>query len=134
MALLPSSQITFLYVDRLPEAAEFFDRVLCLEQVFGNEWSRIWRAGVGAFVGIVQTDQGSISVTQRGGTLVSLTVEDLDAEWARLSAHRLECMTEIKQVKAMGLRSFFFTGPQGYAFELQQFTDPALQKIFHQSE
>ena len=129
--LHPTSQVTFLYFDRLEEAANFFSHTLQLEQAFDSEWAKIWRAGADAFVGAVQTDAGSIQVAARGGVLISLTVDDLEAHWQRLSGVGLADLTEIKQVKSMGLRSFFFTGPEGYSFELQQFTDPALRAIFH---
>ena len=43
---------------------------------------------------------------------------------------RVEGLSEIKQVKDLALKSFFFTGPEGYHFEVEQFTSGALSELF----
>lgn len=125
-----SSQITFLYVDDLPEAIEFFDRVLGLEKVYDPGWSVVWRSGQQAFIGAVDASKGSIPVRERGGFLISLTVTNIEEVRAHLEQFGRFELTPIKMVKDIGLKSFFFKGPGGYDFEIQQFTDEALCRIF----
>ena len=125
-----TSQITFLYFEDMPAARHFFADTLGLEAVHDTSWSCIWCTGPGAFVGAVDAMQGSIAVAVRGGVLVSFNVSDLDLCHARLSEAGLPDLTPIKQVKDIPLRSFFFTGPEGYRFEIQQFTNPAVAALF----
>lgn len=125
-----TSQITFLYFDDMPGARRFFGDILRLEAVHDTGWSCIWRTAATSFVGAVDATQGSIEVTARGGVLISLNVTDLDGCHARIAEAGLPGLTPIKQVKDLALRSFFFTGPEGYPFEIQQFTDGALSALF----
>lgn len=124
-----SSQVTFLYFTDMKEAARFFDGVLQLEKVYDPGWACVWRTGPGAFVGAVDVDEGSIQVERRGGVLVSLTVRNIEAVREHILSAGLE-PSPIKQVKELDLKSFFFTGPEGYEFEVQQFTSGDLSRLF----
>ncbi|USF25888.1 hypothetical protein N510_000804 [Firmicutes bacterium ASF500] len=124
-----SSQVTFLYFTDMKEAARFFDGVLQLEKVYDPGWACVWRTGPGAFVGAVDVDEGSIQVERRGGVLVSLTVRNIEAVREHILSAGLE-PSPIKQVKELDLKSFFFTGPEGYEFEIQQFTSGDLSRLF----
>lgn len=124
-----SSQVTFLYFTDMKAATRFFDEVLQLEKVYDPGWSCVWRTGAGAFVGAVDVEEGSIQVKQRGGVLVSLTVHNIEAVREHILARGLE-PSAIKQVKELDLKSFFFTGPEGYQFEIQQFTSGDLSRLF----
>lgn len=124
-----SSQVTFLYFEDMKKAVAFFDDVLQLEKVYDPGWSCVWRTGPKAFVGAVDAQEGSIEVVSRGGVLVSLTVHNIDAVREHLIKY-LPDASEIKQVKELDLKSFFFTGPEGYKFEIQQFTSGELNQLF----
>lgn len=124
-----SSQVTFLYFTDMKEAARFFDGVLQLEKVYDPGWACVWRTGPGAFVGAVDVDEGSIQVERRGGVLVSLTVRNIEAVREHILSAGLE-PSPVKQVKELDLKSFFFTGPEGYEFEIQQFTSGDLSRLF----
>ena len=124
-----SSQVTFLYFTDMKGAAHFFDEVLQLEKVYDPGWACVWRTGPGAFVGAVDVDEGSIQVERRGGVLVSLTVRNIEAVREHILSAGLE-PSPVKQVKELDLKSFFFTGPEGYEFEIQQFTSGDLSRLF----
>lgn len=125
-----SSQITFLYFDKLDEAKTFFDEVLELEKVYDPEWACVWRTGRDAFIGGVDNSQGSIKVEHRDGLLISLTVKNIDEVYKHLKAKNLKDMTEIKYFEDIKLNSFLFTGPEGYKFEIQQFMTEELSQLF----
>lgn len=121
-----TSQITFLDFTDMQAARHFLGTQLGLELVYDPGWACVYRAQGQAFVGAVEVAQ------QRSprGTLISLTVSDVEAVYARLSGFGLEGMTPIKKVRDIGLTSFFFVGPEGHRFEIQHFDDPALQALF----
>lgn len=124
-----SSQVTFLYFTDMEKATKFFDEVLQLEKVYDPGWSTVWRTGEHAFVGAVKADEGSIQVKERGGVLVSLTVHNIEEVREHLLL-LIPDVSEIKQVKELALKSFFLTGPEGYPFEIQQFTSGELNQLF----
>ena len=126
----PTSQITFLYFYDMPEARQFFLKTLGLEQVFDLDWVAIFRVSGNAFLGTVDASRASIKVIHRGGMLISLTVDDVDSWHKKIKKASLEHVTEVKSIEEIGLRSFFFKGPEGYDFEIQEFTNPALKKMF----
>lgn len=125
-----SSQITFLYFDKLDEARLFFDDILELETAYDPKWACVWRIGSDAFIGGVDARQGSIEVKHRDGVLISLTVKNIEEVYEKLKAHNLKDMTEIKFFEDIKLNSFLFTGPEGYKFEIQQFTSEELSELF----
>jgi len=124
-----TSQITFLYFDDLKRAKEFFTDTLGLEIVYDPGWACVFRTGKGAYIGAVDAKGGSIEVGTRGGFLISLTVNNIEEVWEDLNAKGLS-VPEIKKVKEIALNSFIFTGPEGYKFEIQQFTSGELRSIF----
>ena len=84
-----------------------------------------------AFLGAVDNAQGSIQVDSTSSVLVSLTVANIHEVHAALEgAEGVDGLSPIKQVKEMALESFFFTGPEGYHFEVEQFASGELQKLF----
>ena len=63
--------------------------------------------------------------------MVSLAAEDLqEAHQALQGAWGVEELSEIKRVKDLALESFFFTGPEGYRFEVERFTSGGLRELF----
>lgn len=124
-----SSQISFLYFQDLEAARTFFSEVLELEIAYDPGWAVVYRVTGGAFLGAVDAQDGSIEVKNRGGVLISLTVGNIEDVHRQLKAKGLE-ISDIKKVKEIELESFFFKGPEGYDFEIQQFKSPELRDLF----
>jgi predicted enzyme related to lactoylglutathione lyase len=120
-----------MYFDDLKVATHFFEEVLKLEKVYNPEWAAVYKVADKAFVGAVDANLGSIESNIRGGTLVSLTVDDVKPYYEALKDEELLTdISEIREFKDIGVRSFFFKGPNGYDFEIQQFTNPNIEKLF----
>ncbi len=125
-----SSQITFLYFKEIDNAKKFFDEILQLEMVCDQGWAYVWKTGKESFVGAVDSSKGSIKTENRGGVLISLTVTNIEEVYESFKKLNLDSCTEIKEMKDIGLKSFFFKGPEGYDFEIQQFTVDEFKEIF----
>lgn len=126
-----TSNITFLYFNDLEAAKPFFEEVLGLEKAYDPGWAAVYRLRDKAFLGAVDNHSGSIQVTSTDSVLISLTVDNIEEVHKSLKGSRgVEGISEIKQVKDLALKSFFFTGPEGYHFEVEQFTSGALSELF----
>lgn len=126
-----TSNITFLYFNDLEAAKPFFEEVLGLEKAYDPSWAAVYRLRDKAFLGAVDNHSGSIQVTSTDSVLISLTVDNIEEVHESLKGSRgVEGLSEIKQVKDLALKSFFFTGPEGYHFEVEQFTSGALSELF----
>ena len=126
-----TSNITFLYFNDLEAAKPFFEEVLGLEKAYDPGWEAVYRLRYKAFLGAVDNHSGSIQVTSTDSVLISLTVDNIEEVHESLKGSRgVEGLSEIKQVKDLALKSFFFTGPEGYHFEVEQFTSGALSELF----
>ena len=126
-----TSNITFLYFNDLEAAKPFFEEVLGLEKAYDPGWAAVYRLRDKAFLGAVDNHSGSIQVTSTDSVLISLTVDNIEEVHESLKGSRgVEGLSEIKQVTDLALKSFFFTGPEGYHFEVEQFTSGALSELF----
>ena len=126
----PASIITFLYFENLPAAKDFFTSVLGLEQSADQGWAVIWKTGSTGFIGAVDARKGSIPVTTRGGVLISLNVDDVEVWHEKVKQAGVQELTTIRDNPEIGLRSFFFKGPEGYDFEIQEFVRPQDREVF----
>lgn len=126
-----TSNITFLYFDNLETAKPFFEEDLGLLKAYDPGWACVYRLRDKAFLGAVDNGNGSIRVTSRDSVLISLTVSNIEEVHASLKESTfVQELSEIKQVKDMALKSFFFKGPEGYNFEVEQFTSGELSQLF----
>jgi len=126
-----SSQITFLYFRNYEPASRFLEEVFQVETVFDPGWAKVYRVCGSAFLGAVDAARGSVKdLPDRKGVLVSFTVEDAAGWRARLEPLGLEGFTEMNHFEDLGLKSFFFDGPEGYRFEIQEFLEPTLRQLF----
>ena len=123
-----SSQVTFLYFNDLTAAGEFFGNVLELPMVMDAGWAKIYQTAAAAYVGAVQKGKGSLAGTDNSGVLVSFTIDDVFSYREKLM--KKTPVSELKEFAAIGLRSFFIEGPEGYAFEIQQFLNEKEKSIF----
>lgn len=125
------SQITFQYYDDLEKANDFFERVLNLKKVYNPDWAMVYKVAEKAYIGAVDAKLGSIESKVRGGTLVSLTVKDIMPYYESIKGEAL--VTDVSDIKIfddIGVRSFFFKAPNGYEFEIQEFTNPEIERLF----
>lgn len=126
-----TSNITFLYFNDLEAAKPFFEKTLGLKVAYDPGWACVYRLKDKAFLGAVDNHSGSIKVTTTDSVLISLTVSNIEAVHEEMKDDALvNGLSEIKQVKEMDLQSFFFTGPEGYHFEVEQFTSGELNLLF----
>lgn len=126
-----TSNITFLYFNDLAKAKEFFSETLGLPVAYDPGWACVYRLRDKSFLGAVDNASGSIQVDSTSSVLVNLTVSNLHEVHAALQgAKGVDGLSPIKQVKDMALESFFFTGPEGYHFEVEQFTSGELRQLF----
>ena len=126
-----TSNITFLYFNDLAKAKEFFSETLGLPVAYDPGWACVYRLRDKSFLGAVDNASGSIQVDSTSSVLVSLTVSNLHEVHAALQgAKGVDGLSPIKQVKDMALESFFFTGPEGYHYEGEQFTSGELRQLF----
>ncbi len=125
-----TSNIVFLYFKDMHKAKSFFIDTLGLEIAYDPGWACVFKLGGKSFIGAVDQSQGSIEVKAKGGTLISITVNNIEEAYEKIKNANAEGLSEIKQVKALSLKSFFFKGPEGYEFEIQHFGSPELKEIF----
>ncbi len=125
-----SSQITFLYFNDYQAGCEFLESVLELEPVYDPGWAKVFRSVGNSYIGAVKASEGSIDGQKKGGVLVSLTVDDVTHYYDRFKSQKVTDLSEIKYFEDIGLRSFFFKGPEGYDFEIQEFLNPELKDLF----
>jgi predicted enzyme related to lactoylglutathione lyase len=130
MSLKLTSAITFLYFNDIAKAKRFFSEGLGLETAYDPGWACVYRLGDKSFIGAVDNEKGSINVRSRDGALISLTVSDIEEAHEQIKAFGVEDISDIRRVKDLPLESFFFTGPEGYKFEVERFTSPDMLKIF----
>lgn len=121
-----TSQITFLDFENYAAGKEFMSQVLQLEPVYDIGWAAVYGVAGKAFLGIV--DRRQKSLPSRDGLLISLTTDCIEDFYAHIST----CLpvSPIAEVPGAGLKSFFFTGPEGWKFEIQQFTEGLPIQIF----
>jgi catechol 2,3-dioxygenase-like lactoylglutathione lyase family enzyme len=125
-----TSQITFLYFEDYDKGCHFLGDVLGLEVAYDPGWAKVYRSTGDAYLGAVKSESGSIDSSKRGGTLISLTVRNVDELYPIFKEKALDDLSEIKFFDDIGLKSFFFKGPEGYDFEIQEFINEDLRALF----
>lgn len=124
-----TSQITFLYFEDYESGCNFLENTLELTPVYDPGWAKVYRSTGKAFIGAVKANDGSIDSGAKGGTLISLTVENVEDLYDPIQKKGIE-VSEIKYFDDIGVRSFFFKGPEGYDFEIQEFLNAELKALF----
>lgn len=125
-----TSQIIFLYFNDYEAGCYFLEEVLDLEPVYNPGWAKVYRSVSDAYIGAVKAEDGSIKSRHKGGTLISLTVQNVDEMYLIFKQKNLKELSEIKYFDDIGLKSFFFKGPEGYDFEIQEFINKDLRALF----
>ena len=125
-----SSQITFLYFDDLNDATLFFEETLKLAKVDDQGFAKIYRISGGAFLGIVDASQGYCRAPSEQNTLITLVTENVKDWYQRLKSRGIQVDAPPKHQAKANVECFFFTGPGGYAFEVQKFLNPEIAAQF----
>jgi catechol 2,3-dioxygenase-like lactoylglutathione lyase family enzyme len=126
------SQITFMYFKDLQPAAAFFEDVMGFEMVDDQEWARLYRLSGNAYLGAVSGEKAFHQPQEKNAVLVTLAVDDVPGWYEYLKVKGVKILREMQDRKDNQVRCFFFEGPGGYSFEIQEFLKPELAKIFHQ--
>lgn len=113
-----SSAITFLYYNDFSYGIGFLENVLQLDLAMDQGFARIYQVNEKAFLGIVQSKDGS---ELPGNTLVSLSTAKLEEEYQRVRQSEVHELSELKHFDSIPLTSFFFNDLEGYKFEIQEF-------------
>lgn len=115
-----TSAITFLYYKDFSYGIHFMENILQLELIKDDGFARVYQVNQKAFLGIVQAKDDT---KPSGSTLVSLTTHDVEVQYDRVKELEVYDLTEIKRLKAIPLKSFFFYDVEGHQFEIQEFLD-----------
>ncbi len=111
--------ITFQYYRDLPAAMAFYEDVLGFELAIDQGWSKIYRIGGCAHLGLVDETRGMQNWAEQKTVQVCLRVPDVDA-WHRWAASRdVDALTAPRDNEDLGIRAFVFTDPEGYQVEVQ---------------
>src|SRR6478736_1306 len=77
-----SGQVTFLYYENLPRAAEFYKRTLGLRQTLDRKWVKIFQLSPTSSLGLVDATSGSHRPAADKPVMISIVVQDVDV-WYR---------------------------------------------------
>ncbi len=118
----PYAAITFLTYEKIEAGKRFYGDTLGFPLVEDQGWAVVYRICPGAYVGLVSARGKAIERPVGSGTLLSITVDDVDAWYERLKGVA-EILNEPCMVSAIPVYSFFLKDPAGYHVEIQAFTD-----------
>lgn len=115
----PLLTVTFLYYRDLPKAMAFYEHVLGVELAIDQGWSKIYRLGGTAHVGLVDETRGSHRAADPKPVQVCLRVSDVDAWHAWAASCNVTGLSAPKDSPSLGIRAFVFNDPEGYQIEIQ---------------
>jgi lactoylglutathione lyase len=127
----PYAAITFLTYEDLEAGERFYEEILGFPLVEDQGWAKVYRICPGAYVGLVSSRGEAIEAPVGSGTLLSITVDNVNAWYERLKdVPEIKILNEPSMVSGIPVYSFFLTDPAGYRVEIQAFTDPSTRERF----
>jgi len=126
------SQITFIYLKELQPAIVFFEQILGLEKMDDQGWALIYRVSSNSYIGAVAGENAFKKPQDESAVLVTFCVNDVTGWYDYLQSKGVKILRELKERSDNQVRCFFFEGPGGYSFEIQEFMNPQKAAIFHQ--
>jgi predicted enzyme related to lactoylglutathione lyase len=116
-----AQQIAWIYTEDLERSADFYGRVLGLEQLVDQGSARIYRSAAGARIGIcrVYGDRAA----EPSGSMLSFVTDEVDAWYDRLVAAGVQTRGPPRVLAQFGIYAFFAEDPSGYVVEFQRFLD-----------
>jgi len=118
--------ITWLYYKDLPQAMSFYEKVIGLEQVVDQGWSKIYKIRKGAYVGLVDESKGYHRASEAKPVILCLNVHDADAWWSRLKEKGVKLEEQPEESERLRIKVFMFKDPEGYVIEIQESLPGAL--------
>lgn len=111
--------ITFQYYRDLPTAMTFYEDILGFKLAIDQGWSKIYRIDGQAHVGLVDEARGMQNWAKDKTVQICLRVPDVDAWHAWAAANNVDGLTEPRDSRELGIRSFVMNDPEGYQIEVQ---------------
>ena len=111
--------VTFQYYRDLPVAMAFYENVLGFALAIDQGWSKIYLIEGQSHIGLVDDSRGMQHWAEAKTCQICLRVPDVVAwyRWAR--QERVAGLTELRENKELGIRTFAFLDPEGYQIEVQ---------------
>ncbi len=114
--------ITFFYYRDLATAIQFYEEVMGFTLAIDQGWSKIYRIGGGAHVGLVDEARGMHKSALEKPVQLCIRVPDVDAWYDYAKAKEVANVSKLFVNDALGIRAFVFEDPEGYQIEVQSAT------------
>jgi predicted enzyme related to lactoylglutathione lyase len=114
--------IVFFYYKDLPAAMRFYEEVMGLSLAIDQGWSKIYRIGGEAHVGLVDEAHGMHRSAPVKPVQLCIRVPDVDAWHAYAKARQVAALSDLFINDDLGIRAFVFEDPEGYQIEIQSAT------------
>ena len=129
-----SSGITFFYYPDLSKARSFYEEDLGFEVADDQGWAVIYKVNGTCFFGIVDEKKGFCDAKEENAVLFTLIVDDTEEWYEYLKTREVTIEDPLEEKKDIGVKGFFISDPEGYAIEIQEFTEKEKRELFHFTE
>ena len=114
--------ITFFYYRDLAAAMRFYGEVMGFALAIDQGWSKIYRIGGGAHVGLVDQARGMHKSVPVKPVQLCIRVPDVAAWYGYAQAREVANLSKLFVNDKLGIRAFVFDDPEGYQIEVQSAT------------
>ncbi len=114
--------ITFFYYRDLATAIQFYEEVMGFTLAIDQGWSKIYRIGGRAHVGLVDEARGMHKSALEKPVQLCIRVPDVDAWYDYAKAKKVVNLSKLFVNVTLGIRAFVFEDPEGYQIEVQSAT------------
>jgi predicted enzyme related to lactoylglutathione lyase len=111
--------ITFQYYRDLPVAMAFYENILGLDLAIDQGWSKIYRIGGQAHVGLVDEKRGMQNWAETKTSQLCLRVKDVDHWYSWVAQNNVPGLSKMFDSAELGIRAFVMNDPEGYQIEVQ---------------
>ncbi len=116
--------ITFFYYRDLGAAMRFYEEIMGFALAIDQGWSKIYRIGGGAHVGLVDEAKGMHKSAPVKPVQLCIRVPDVDAWHEYAKARNVASLSKLFENDTLGIRAFVFEDPEGYQIEIQSANKP----------
>ena len=114
-----TGSITFFYYNDLKRASDFYANILGFKLVNDVDFAKVYHAGSGTHVGLVDGRRGSMKPTMENPVMLSLFVDDVNEWYTHLLSKGLILEPPIEP-SYNPMRVLIFKDPEGYTLEFLQ--------------